>query len=73
MTSEFIECLQRMKGNEKKWQSYYSRKKINSREKCVWEAKSFCGMCNSTESNRRPAEGKPLTVSLKSDLEFAEC
>jgi hypothetical protein len=30
-------------------------------------------MCNSTESNRRLSEDKPLSVLLNSDLEFVEC
>jgi len=64
LTSEFIEWLQGMKVNERKWRSYKSRKKINNGEKSVWEVQSFCGMCNSTESNRRLSEGKPLSVSL---------
>ena len=73
LTSEFIDCLQGMKVNERKWQSYNSRMKINNEQKCVWEVQSFCGMCNSTESNRRLSEAKPLNVPLNSDLEFAEC
>lgn len=73
LTWEFIEWLQGMKVNEREWRSYKSRKKINNGEKSVWEVQSFCGMCNSTESNRRLSEDKPLSVLLNSDLEFVEC
>ena len=70
LTSKFIECLQGMKINERKWQRYKSVQKIKDGGKIVF-VKCDCFVRRADGlSNGILFEVKPLKYFIKGDPDF---